>query len=236
MPDDGKLEPYSNGADMWREYVMEYGIIPARIICNSYLNMHAKSPDPGERIFCEQLREDMTMGWNTRHVPIYLWSEGLAELNGETTTFIDSMKAFNQCAEHIDQAIHASVFGNGDADVHFDLAFAAVVDHHGLERVEIVLKCAVLHDLTGRYSADLRDWARDFKKPDHFGNFSIRTRPTTLAGLVAELRRQEAMIKNEPEDKSSVMEEIRESRTTPKAPAKPKPEKDKSKKKGSQER
>jgi hypothetical protein len=193
----GNLKPYASGADMWREYVIEYGIIPARIICNSYLNMHDASPDADERLFCEQLREGMAMGLNTRHVPVYLWSEGLAELNGETTKFIDSMKAFEQCAEHIDQAIHTSVFGNRDADVHFNLALAAVVDHHGSERVEIVLKCAVLYDLAGRYPADLRNWARNFKKPDHFGNFGIRTRPAVLVGLINELRRQEADIKME---------------------------------------
>ena len=199
---------HSSGIEMWQEYAMNYGVIPARVLCHHYLNQNAHNPHEGEQLFCDHLRKGMSMGLNTLSTPIYLWNDRFAELSGETKIYNDSMKAFEQCAEHIDQAIHTSVFGDGNEDVHFDLALAAVIDHHGLERVEIALKCAVLHDLTGKYPSDLRDWAQDFKKPDHFGNFGIRTRPATLAGLITEVRRQEAMLKME-KHKTPELQEVK---------------------------
>ena len=209
--DKMKSDYYSDAAEMWREYAQNYGLIPARILCHHYLNQNAQDPEEGEQIFCDQLRKNMAMGLNTLHTPVYLFNSRVAELSGKTELYNASMEAFEKCAEHIDQAIHTAVYGNRDADCHYNLALAALLDHHGLERVKIVLQCAVLHDLPfGRHTADVYDWAKDFKKPDHIGNFGVRTRPAVLAGLVAELRNKEAEISMIHFPPKEVVERLRE--------------------------
>jgi|GEM_PF-293808 len=230
---NGSIEPYQNGADMWQEYAMQYGLITARVICHSYLNLQAKNPDQGEQIFCSQLREAMAMDRNTIHTPVYLWNRGIAELMGETESYNASMKANELCAGHIDEAIHATVFGDGDSDCHYNLAIAALLDQHGFERVNLVLKCAVWHDTPlGRYPSDLYDWAQDMNKQrpedtgaseakrffaaggkimnEHFGNFGIRTRPSALVGLVDELRKKEAEISMDKLPTKETVERLRE--------------------------
>jgi len=126
---NGSIEPYQNGADMWQEYAVQYGLITARVICHSYLNLQAKNPDQGEQIFCGQLREAMAMDWNTIRTPVYLRNSRVAELMGETESYNASMKANEQCAGHIDEVIHATVFGDGDSDCHYNCAIPALLDN-----------------------------------------------------------------------------------------------------------
>ena len=224
-------EPNATGADMWRENAESYGAITARVISHSYLKMHEQYPDPEERLFCEQLREAMEASPNSRHVDVYMWSEKGAKLRNEGHIYNASMWANERCAEHIDDAIHTTQFGDGSHD--FRLALAAVVDHYGSQRVSMVLKCAVLHDAPfGRYPGEINRWARDFSKPDHFGNFGIRTRPSVLAGLIGELRKTEAMHMHDKAtsaheqaqptvERQSVRKILREARQAPKPPRKP---------------
>lgn len=200
MSNTEKAEPYASGSDMWRDNVDKYGIITARVISHNYLNMQSQNPDSQEQQFCAELRHAMSLAPNSIHIKPYLWNELVAELDDETEMYNASMRAFKQCAEHVDEAIHATVFGDGPKDCHYNLALDALIDQHGLERVEIVLKCAALdfyYFPFTKYSDPTYTWARDFKRPDHFGNFGIRTRPSTLVGLVDELRAREPVIKTE---------------------------------------
>jgi hypothetical protein len=179
---------------MWRGILNEHGIIAARVVAHHYLNVNAGKSEMQQS--CEELREVMAAAENSVHVPIYLHSEGFAELDGKTDIYTASIKAFAECGKHIDLAVQSATIT--PHEFHYDLAVAALVDHHGFDRLELLLKCAVLHDLPfRRFSEDIYAWAKDFKKPDHFGNFDIRTPPAVLAGLIEELRRQEAVLKME---------------------------------------
>lgn len=46
---------YNSGADMWLEYLSEYGETEARGICNRYLNMQIFNKNPEEQQFCKEL-------------------------------------------------------------------------------------------------------------------------------------------------------------------------------------
>ena len=50
---------YNSGADMWRDYMSQYGEIEARGICNRYLDMQIRTQDSEELQFCRELYEAM---------------------------------------------------------------------------------------------------------------------------------------------------------------------------------
>ena len=209
MLNDNVFEHHSSGAEMWREYVQNYGIIHARVLCHKYLHMEARNADEGERFFCGQLRDGMAMGLNYRDSEVYMYSESWARIKGETALYDESMRINKICAEHIDEAIRAVEFGDGTHD--FKFALAALADHYGFERLNLVLKCEVRDDLVhGNFPNELYQWARSIRKDNDYDGFDINAQPNVLVGLITELRNKEAEINMSHFPPKEAVERLRE--------------------------
>ena len=63
--DRSHISPYQSGADMWRDYKAQYGVIEALGICSRYLDLQVRTTNPEELQFCRELyaamREDVPL-------------------------------------------------------------------------------------------------------------------------------------------------------------------------------
>lgn len=185
---DNKTDAFDSGAGMWRDYAEQYGLITARVICLRYLDLQARTTDESERVFCQELREAMTMERNFSDVVVYLHNDKFAALNGETDLYDESDKMNRLCAGDIDAAIYAVEYGDGTHD--FKTALAALIDQYGSERVNIVLAAeAKWLGFMEHIPGDTYQWARGFNLGDHFyGGFHLRTRSDVLCEFIACVR------------------------------------------------
>ena len=155
MIDNGQFELYASGADMWRDTVAMRGLLEARIITHSYLDLQARNPDITERLFCEQAREAMALDFSYTKTEIYwLPSRKFAEVCGNLETFDTNIKVNRLCAGDIAEAIRQVEYGKTDNG--FKYAISALVDHYSFECLVLVLKSEIYADLNyGNFSDEL---------------------------------------------------------------------------------
>ena len=165
------------GHAMWEDHKNHYGIITARIMCISYLNMQAHKTDPDEQAFCREIREAMAAEGNMTGKPVYLKSWETAQRNGEAKLFDDSEWCNRLCAGEIDDAIKACEYGDGSYKL--EPAAQALLDQYGAERLSLILAIEVR---SGRdsFSDENRVWSDGFDIQSGFAGSGVRTHSEVL--------------------------------------------------------
>jgi len=176
---------YNTGADMWEDYINQYGIITARIMCLRYLDMQADRKDPEERQFCAELREAMTMERNLADKPLYRKSWEDAQRDGEEELFRDSDLTNGWCAAEIDEAIRACEYGDGSHRL--EPAVQAMLEHCGEERLSFILAVEVRR-YRDEFSAENIAWSDGFDIQSGFAGSNIRARSAVLDEFITCLR------------------------------------------------
>ena len=164
-----------SGHDMWEDHKSHYGIITARVMCISYLNMQEHKKDPEEREFCQQIRDAMATERSMKDEPYYKASFEHARSNGEETLFYDSETANIWCAGEIDDAIRACEYGDGSHKL--EPAAQALIDHCGAERLGYLLALEVRRSRDS-FSAENRVWSDGFDIQSGFASTGIRAHST----------------------------------------------------------
>ena len=167
----------NSGFAMWEDHKNHYGVITARIMCLSYLDMQANKTDPEEQEFCRELREAMAMEQNHKDKPLYRKSWEDAQRDGEAELFRESDLFNGWCAGEIDEAIRACEYGDGSHKL--EPAVHALLEHYGSDRLAFILAVEVRR-YRDEFSTENRDWSDGFDIQSGFAGSNIRTRSAVL--------------------------------------------------------
>lgn len=123
---------------------------------------------------------------------LYRYSQPDAKRNGELELWRESHKANIACARGIEKALAENFDG---MYLQADTA-KSIIDEFGIDRVNWVLANTVqLNWLDGRFRTENKEWAKKFyifhqKDDDPTIDFSIRSHPEIVNGLINQVRRR----------------------------------------------
>ena len=182
---------YDNGSEFWQDARFHFGQDEAAIICRDYLAMKIASENPAENRFCQELFAAMfeiVARWTDPGKLVYPYSSDVAAQRMEETSYYDSVKRNNECAQAIDNAIHKSCYEPN----YYNLRGAArvAVAEYGFARVNLVLAHTLqTHGWDGRYSPANKEWAEGFELPGGaFGQTILNAHPVLIDNLTKHVR------------------------------------------------
>ena len=184
---------YKTGADFWRDTAVRFGIEEAFGICGRYLGTQLKSELPDdEKQFCREpftAMYEATAGKADPAKLVYPYDFQRADERLEASFYHDSRKRNNECAQAIDNAIHASCYKS----FHYNLEVAAmsVVHTQGFARVMMVLAHQIQRsDWDGRYSNTNKSWSKGYALPEPvFGRAILNAHPILIEDFTKYVRK-----------------------------------------------
>jgi len=207
---------YASGSDMWRDYVETYGVVFAKNIARFYLNSQPKDSSPNEQQFCKELYHAMSLALSSTHTESSETSEKAKVMT--VSELANKHKRMNPNSHYFSDRT-LKWFGEKLEDMHL------LDDTVNIKTsTNEIRECYVLVRLQREHpDGPMRTHA--YFDVETLGN--VLPNPSLLGELKTGLDFW-------PEDKPSVLNEIRETRTS-KAPTDQKTEPDKTKKKSQPE-
>lgn len=182
---------YETGADFWEDTVKKHGLSEASVICGNYLQTQLSTESKPEKQFCKELffafYEDTAGNFHADQV-VYPYDYARASDRLEASFYHESRKRNTECAQAIDNAIHASCYKANYYNL--DIAAMRVLQEYGFQRVNAALACNIYNRLyDGRFSAGNKDWSADILMDQaSFKQANLSAHPILLDGFTNRVR------------------------------------------------